>query len=59
MWILINALQFIVYISVWLINIPDRARIVLDQQKRIVNGEFMDDLEISKNFMEEFGISAE
>ena len=29
MWILINALQFIVFISMWLINMPDRVRLIL------------------------------
>ena len=57
MWIFINALQFIVFISIWLINIPIRTRMVLDQQKRIVNGEFIDDLEIGKKLMEQLGVS--
>ena len=59
MWILINALQFIVFMSIWLINIPRRTRIVFDQQKRIVNGEFFDDLEISKKAMEKLGLATE
>ena len=48
MWILINALQFIVFISIWLINMPNLAKLVFDQLKRILLGEFIEDLGFGK-----------
>ena len=50
MWILINALQFLVYISIWMITLPNELRISLNTVKSIVLGEFIDDLEIGKHF---------
>ena len=40
----------------WLIDLPSLLTIVLTYLKRVVLGEFMDDLEIGKNIMEFFGI---
>ena len=59
MWILINALQFIVFIGMWLINMPSSLRQIFDQLKRIVTGEFLEDLQIGKNIAEGIGLESE
>ena len=59
MWILINALQFIVFISIWLINMPNFAKLVFDQLKRILLGEFIEDLEFGKKIADNFGLETE
>ena len=56
MWILINMLQFLVYISIWMITLPNEMRLLLTTMKSIVLGEFIDDLEIGKHVTEALGI---
>ena len=46
MWILINTVQFIVYMSLWQIGFEDLLRIFLKELKRIVLAEFFDDLAV-------------
>ena len=48
MWILINTVQFIVYMSLWQINFPQLLRIFFIELKRIVLAEFFDDLPIGE-----------
>ena len=59
MWILINALQFTVFISMWLIDMPDRIRIILAKLRKIVMGEFIEDLQIGKSIADRLGIESE
>ena len=44
MWILINALQFLVYISLWASTTPLFVRVTLNELKRVILGEFLDDI---------------
>ena len=44
MWSLLNAMQFIIYISLWNIKVEGDLRIVLKELKRIAFGEFIDDI---------------
>ena len=44
MWILINTVQFIVYMSLWQIEFPEFLRIFFLELKRIVLAEFFDDI---------------
>ena len=46
MWILINTVQFIVYMSLWQINYEPVLRVFFRELKRIVLAEFFDDLAI-------------
>ena len=57
MWILINTVQFIVYMSLWQINYERVLRIFFRELKRIVLAEFFDDLAIGKKLKEAIGIS--
>ena len=56
MWILINTLQFFVYISAWRIMYPSFTQMLLHQFKRIALGEFMDDLDWADQVSEELKI---
>ena len=58
LWILINILQFFVYIALWQITFPDLTRTILLGLRRVAMGEFMDDLEIGDRLAEFFGLSA-
>ena len=50
MWILICAIQFIVYIGTWAITYPEELRLILHESKRVVLGEFFDDLPVGTYF---------
>ena len=56
MWILVNALQFIVVISTWNVNVPIRAMMFFNVLNRVVQGEFIDDLQIGVKIAESFSI---
>ena len=55
-WLLINCLQFFVYIAIWQINYPNLIKLVVTELRRLTLGEFMDDLEIGKNIAEYLNI---
>ena len=55
MWPLFNAVQFLVYIALWQVNLTDNLRIVMKELKRIFLGEFFDDLQISDKIVRFFG----
>ena len=55
-WLLINCLQFFVYIAIWQINYPKIIKLLVTELRRLALGEFMDDLEIGANIAEFFGI---
>ena len=44
MWVLMNTCQFIVYISLWQLNMPAIAKLFFYELKRVAFGEFIDDL---------------
>ena len=46
MWILINAMQLIVFFGIWLILFPNLLTIILTELKRATWGEYIDDMEI-------------
>lgn len=52
MWILINALQFVVFFGIWLITFPNLLTVVLNELKRATWGEYVDDLEIGDRISE-------
>lgn len=52
MWILINALQLIVFLGIWQILYPDFLKVALSELKRVSWGEYFDDLEIGKRISE-------
>ena len=52
MWIFICAIQFIVYIGTWSIQYPEELRFLLYELKRVVNGEFFDDLPVGEYIKE-------
>ena len=47
LWIMINCLQFLVFISMWQVTYPTRVRISLSELKRIALGEFLDDFDMA------------
>ena len=55
-WVLILLLQFLVQMTTWQINYPPTTRILLFEVKRIVLGEFMDDLDLASRIYEAFGV---
>ena len=48
MWGLVNTMQFLVYISRWQVALSPRPRITLKELRRVILGEFFDDLDLSK-----------
>lgn len=46
MWLLINTLQFVVFLGLWQISTSDRLRVTLFETKRISLGEYMDDVDV-------------
>ena len=52
MWILINALQLIVFMGIWQILYPDFLKVVLAELRRVSWGEYFDDLEIARRTSE-------
>ena len=52
MWILINALQLIVFMGIWQILYPDFLQVVLAELRRVSWGEYFDDLEIGRRTSE-------
>ena len=55
-WLLVLLLQILVYMATWQVKYPPTARILLFELKRIVLGEFMDDIEFASRISETFGI---
>ena len=56
MWILINSAQFLVFVGLWQISQPAIVRIFFKELKRVVMGEFIDDLDIAKHILEPLGL---
>ena len=52
MWVLINAVQILVFLGIWQILYPDFIKIVLSELRRVSWGEYLDDLEIGKRMNE-------
>ena len=52
MWILINALQLIVFMGIWQILYPDFLQVALAELRRVSWGEYFDDLEIGRRTSE-------
>ena len=55
-WILVETLQFFAFLSMWQIVYEPVTKVVLEELKRIVLGEYMDDLDIGKRLQEAFNI---
>ena len=49
MWILINALQLIVFLGIWQILYPNFLKVILFELKRVSWGEFFDDIKIGEH----------
>lgn len=58
LWILILMLQFFVFMALWQVRYPPNTRFLLFELRRIVLGEFMDDLEVGATISSELGIEA-
>ena len=56
MWILLNALQFLVYIYMWNVRVSPICKVILVELKRITMGEYLDDLQIGNSILKMFGI---
>ena len=52
MWVLINAVQILVFLGIWQILYPDFIKVVLSELRRVSWGEYLDDLEIGKRMNE-------
>ena len=59
MWILINALQLIVFLGIWQILYPSFLKVVLSELKRVSWGEFFDDIKIGEHVQKIFSDSEE
>ena len=55
-WILILVLQFLVYIAIWQIRFPPSTNLLLFELRRIVLGEFMEDLSLGDSLSESLGL---
>lgn len=55
-WVLVNCVQFIVYMSTWQIKMADKLRISSLELKRVTLGEFFDDLGIAERLNNLFGM---
>ena len=53
MWILINALQLVVFLGIWQILFPHFLKVVLFELKRVSWGEYIEDFEIVQYFNEQ------
>ena len=52
MWILINAVQILVFLEIWQILYSDFIKVVLSELRRVSWGEYLDDLEIGRRINE-------
>ena len=55
-WVLVNCVQFIVYMSMWQIKMTDKLKVASLELKRVTLGEFFDDLEISERVTSVLGM---
>ena len=55
-WILVDTLQFFAFLSTWQIPYEPITKNILRELRRVVLGEYMDDLDIGKRFQEWLGI---
>ena len=55
-WVLINMMQILVFMSLWLITLPNSLILFQIELKRIVLGEFIDELEIGKHVSDALGL---
>ena len=58
-WVLVNCVQFIVYMGMWQIKTTDKLRISFLELKRVTNGEFFDDLELADRFNDILGVESQ
>ena len=56
MYSLINALQFVVTMVIWKISFGNTLRIILFQLRKVVLGEFFDDMDIGNTLADFFDI---
>ena len=52
MWILVNALQLLVFFGIWKILLPELLKVVLTELKRVSWGEYIDDLDVGISISE-------
>lgn len=46
MWVLLNNLQFFIFLGMWKINYPKYTRTIFDELARVTLGKYIDDLEL-------------
>ena len=56
LWVLILMLQFFVFMADWQVRYPPKIRFLLFELKRIVLGEFMDDIDLGAMISSQLGI---
>ena len=57
MWLLINVMQLVVFMSMMLINQPSLLKLTFDLIEKVVEGKFWDDLKIGEHMMNVLGLS--
>ena len=59
MWGLVNTMQFLVFISKWQVPLSPRPRLTLNELRRVILGEFIDDLDLGNMITSGIGIESE
>ena len=59
MWILVNALQIVVFVGMWKINYSPLCKSTLEMLKTIILGEYLKDLDIGAKIQETLGIETQ
>ena len=55
-WILVDSLQFFAFMSTWQIAYEPVTKTIITELRRVVLGEYTEDLELGKNFQKWLGI---
>ena len=58
MWVLLNNLQFFLFIGMWKVNYPKYSRTIFEQLTKIALGQYIDDLEIGAKVSAVFGMES-
>ena len=56
MWVLLNNLQFFIFVGWWQINYSTNTQTIFKEFTRIALGQYFDDLEFGKKASESFGL---
>ena len=56
MWVLLNNLQFFIFIGQWQIRYPSYCQTIFDEMTKIALGQYFDDFEFGNKVQDELGI---